>query len=381
MLSQPPPYAELPPTHRALYLKSQSEAPTIETLPTPQPTPGSAVVRILTANVLSYARDIYNGKRSYNYATPLVPGVSAIARIAAVGPDATTLSPGDLVLIDVTIRGRDDPSAVFLLGISEGHSVGSRKLMHGEWRNGTYAEYAKIPLENCIPLPSPLLATTEEGGLGYTIEDLAHIPKLLVPFGGLRDIDIKVGETVVVSPATGAFGGAAVQVAVAMGARVIAMGRDSTKLSALKDRFKRSQVETVTMSGDVETDTAALRAFGPSDAFFDISPPAAAGSTHIKSGILALRHGGRVSLMGGIRDDVSIPHSTVMHGNLRIQGKWMYEREDIFALLKLVQRGNLKLTEGAGMVTVGAFPLEEWEKAFDLAAQKAGMGEMVLIMP
>ena len=74
MLSDPPPYSKLPKTHRALHLKSQSEAPTVETLPTPQPTPGSAVVRILTANVLSYARDIYNCKRAYDYATPLAPG-------------------------------------------------------------------------------------------------------------------------------------------------------------------------------------------------------------------------------------------------------------------------------------------------------------------
>jgi hypothetical protein len=74
MSSDPPPYSKLPKTHRALHLKSQSEAPTVETLPTPQPTPGSAVVRILTANVLSYARDIYNGKRAYDYATPLAPG-------------------------------------------------------------------------------------------------------------------------------------------------------------------------------------------------------------------------------------------------------------------------------------------------------------------
>lgn len=103
-----------------------------------------------------------------------------------------------------------------------------------------------------------------------------------MPFSGLRDINVKVGETVIVSPATGAFGGVAVQVAVAMGARVITMGRGNAKLSSLKEKFENSQVETVTMTGDSETDTAALRAFGQADAFFDISPLATAGSTHIK---------------------------------------------------------------------------------------------------
>jgi hypothetical protein len=74
--------------------------------------------------------------------------------------------------------------------------------MHGQWRDATFAEYAKIPLENCIPLSRSLLAKPEDGGLGYAVEDLAQIPSL-------RDIDVKVGETVIVSPATGAFGGAA----------------------------------------------------------------------------------------------------------------------------------------------------------------------------
>jgi NADPH-dependent curcumin reductase CurA len=91
------------------------------------------------------------------------------------------------------------------------------------------------PLENCIPLSQSLLAKLEDGGLGYTVEDLAQIPRPSVPFSGLRDIDVKVGETVIVSPATGAFGGAAVQVAVAMGARVIVMGRDNAKLSSLNE--------------------------------------------------------------------------------------------------------------------------------------------------
>ena len=63
--------------------------------------------------------------------------------------------------------------------------------------------------------------------------------------------------------------------------------------------------------------------------------------------------------MGGFRDDTGIPHVRVMHWNLRIQGKWMHEQEDIFALLRMVERVNLKLGKSAGMMTVGALSLEE----------------------
>ena len=59
--------------------------------------------------------------------------------------------------------------------------------MRGEWRDSTYAEYAKAPLENCTPLDEGrLLGRVEEGGLGYSMETLAFLSMLLVPYGGLR---------------------------------------------------------------------------------------------------------------------------------------------------------------------------------------------------
>ena len=155
--------------------------------------------------------------------------------------------------------------------------------MRGEWKDSTYAEYAKVPLETCEVLDEGKLCSR----LGYSIADLACISAMLVPYGGLRDIDLKAGETVIVSPATGAFGGAAVMVALAMGARVIAMGRNVKMLETIKTRSER--IETVPITGDVVKDLEALKSFGSVDAFFDISPPVAGKSTHIKSGILALK--------------------------------------------------------------------------------------------
>lgn len=44
------------------------------------------------------------------------------------------------------------------------------KLIEGEWRDGTYAEYAKFPTENVFPLNEEILL----GKLGYSIEDLCE---------------------------------------------------------------------------------------------------------------------------------------------------------------------------------------------------------------
>jgi hypothetical protein len=99
-----------------------------------------------------------------------------------------------------------------------------------------------------------LLGRVEDGGLGYDLESLQYIATLLVPYGGLRDINLQAGETVIVAPATGSFGGAAVMVALAMGARVIAMGRKVDalrRIATLSDR-----VAVVPITGDVQVSTS-----------------------------------------------------------------------------------------------------------------------------
>ncbi|KAJ3903180.1 hypothetical protein F5879DRAFT_960779 [Lentinula edodes] len=252
--------------------------------------------------------------------------------------------------------------------------------MHGEWRDSTYAEYTKFPLENCIPLDEQrLLGPVDAGGLGYCVEDLMHISKLVVPYGGLNDIGLKPGETVIIAPATGPFGSAAVRVALAMGAgRVIAMGRNETMLHKLSTLDAR--ISTVRITGNEKTETDALKKLGPIDVFFDISPFMAANSTHFKSAIAALRHSGRISLMGGVYADMSFPYLSFMHRNLTMKGTWMFSREQMFGFVKLLESGLLPLGEKNGLSVGGKFGLEEWEEAFE-KARVAGAGEVVVIVP
>lgn len=164
-------HQELPKTHRALVLTSTTQPPEVKTIPTPQPGPGSTVVRIERANIISYIKEIYNGNRKYPFPMPLVIGTSAVGRVAAVGPDSVVLKPGTLVYIDIFVKARDDPKQSFLLGIHDMQSEGGKILMSGEWRDSTYAEYAKLPLENCYPLNESLLM----GKLGYSMDDLHHL--------------------------------------------------------------------------------------------------------------------------------------------------------------------------------------------------------------
>lgn len=367
----------LPVQHRALVLESFEAGFQLQTLPTPQPSLGSAIVRVEVAGVISYSREFYNGQRPYPFPKPLVGGFNAVGRVAALAPDATALQPGQLVYVDGVVRGRDDPSALFLSTIFEGTTSGSRKLMRDVWRDGTFAEFAKVPLENCIPLDEARLCRS----LGYSIKDLMYIGYLLVPYGGLRDIKLEPGETIVVCPATGGFGGAAVQVAIATGARVIAMGRNESELTRLKEHVRRgtpgADIEVVKMTGDDSADTAALQAYGTIDAVIDLSPPAAARSTHLKSAIKALRHGGRCSLMGNVED--FMPAFKIGGSNITLKGKLMYEREDMVQFVKMLERGLFP--KGKEFVNTKAFALENWKEGLDVAAEHTGIGKAVVLTP
>ncbi|OAL02160.1 GroES-like protein [Phaeosphaeriaceae sp. SRC1lsM3a] len=363
-----------PTEHRALQLESIEAGFKVVSLPIPQPNAGSAIIRIEAASILSYHRDIYNGKRHYTFPTPLVGGMSAIGRITALGPDSTSLHEGQLVYVDCVIRSRDDPDTLFLSALHDSGAEGSAKLMREVWRDGTFAEYAKFPLENCLPLNETRLCKE----LGYSIPDLVYLAYLIVPFGGLRDIALQAGETIVISPATGGYGGAAVQVAIAMGARVIAAGRSQEKLTALKDHVltcsPNAQIETIAWSGDEAKDTASLKEIGTIDAVLDFTPPQGSKSSHLRSATSALRRNGRVSVMGFV-DQPAVPW-TLVANNITLKGKLMYEREDIVHLIKMLEGGVF--TRGKSFVDSKLFPLEDWQSGLDMAAEYMGMGKQAV---
>lgn len=368
-------------THRALVLSSFFSPPSVEVIPKPTSTPGSALVRILVASVLPYARTVYNGTRGVPMPIPLVIGSSAIGRIESVGADATSLSPRQLVWIDSFIRARDDPTTSILFGYREGPTEGSRKLMAEGWRDSTYAEFARVPLENCYQLDENRLSgKPADGGLGYSLEDLACLSMHAVPYGGLRDLNVQAGDTVIIAPATGSFGGAAVQVAVAMGLRVVAGGRNLEalkKIAATSDRISIAHLKCDDLQGDLRT----LQKFGQIDAYLDISPPAAANRTHIESCLMAVKAYGKVSLMGGIRESVKIPYFLIMFRSLQLRGRFMYERSDVQALIKLYEQGLLKLGPAGGYKESPIFALEEWERAFEKSEEISSWNTQVLLRP
>lgn len=184
--SKPTQAQSIPSQHKSLVFHSTSEPLQVTTQPVPQVTSGSAIVEVIASEVLSYSKDVYNGTRKYPYPVPYTPGIDAVGRIVAVGNDATTLAPGDLVMTVLFIRGRDDPEALCLQGLSEGFREASAKLVQEEFRNGAYAKYMRVPLENCTKLPDD----------GRNPIDWLNLSRMLVSYGGLTSeggLDLRPG--------------------------------------------------------------------------------------------------------------------------------------------------------------------------------------------
>ncbi|CAJ2503176.1 Uu.00g105700.m01.CDS01 [Anthostomella pinea] len=299
--------------------------------------------------------ELYTEVKSARKSKDWVPSRSFAQRQSVSGgvgeKDGATTHHSDLVFVELSLRARDDPNLKVLRGFHEGSTEGSRQLMAADFRNGVWATLSTVAIESVHALDEDVLV----GKLGYKLRELGTLSQLIVPFGGLLDIGLKYGETVLIAPATGSFGSAAVHVALSMGARVIVMGRNETSLEGLKKLAEPGRVETVRINGDAQEDVKALAKFGPLDVFFDISPAKAAKSSHIKAGIT--------------------------HKGLTIKGTFVSTTQQATELIKTVERGVLKIGSRAGMKVMGKLQLENWEKAFEVAALESGPGKSVYFIP
>jgi D-arabinose 1-dehydrogenase-like Zn-dependent alcohol dehydrogenase len=372
-------FSALPKTMRALVQEEKNGPLVLKEVPTPEPGPGSVVVKIL-ANLLQHQTPgILAGQTGFTYPTPFITGGRAVGRVAATGPDTTSLEVGQLVLLEPFIRARDNPDIWIMWGAMDGASAGSKKLFAGNWRYATFADYAKAPLEVTWALNENRLCTE----LGYTIPDLMQLAVDVVAYSGLKGINLKPGERIIVTPATGMFSGAAVGVAVAMGATVLATGRNEHALARLVSAHP-TLVSSIPRTSDVETDTANLQRHGAVDAFLEMTPMGAEGSTHVRAAFGALKQYGRACIMGmgaGAMKDVEIPTMQLTYRSITVHGHAMYQGEDVRELIRMAEAGVLKLGKQRGFDAVTVFKLEDFGKGFDWVSENHELGQMAVLVP
>lgn len=154
------------------------EVLTLVDLPVPQPKPNEIVVKIGAVGINFI--DIYYREGRYPIPPPFVDGTEAAGTVHAVGREVKSWKPGDRVAYCMIL--------------------------------GSYAEYAAIPEERAVRLPSEVSDQQAAAALlqGMTAHYLVH-----------STYPLKKGETALIHAAAGGTGLLLVQMAKAIGARVI----------------------------------------------------------------------------------------------------------------------------------------------------------------
>lgn len=345
-------------------------ASTFNDVPMPEVRAGSVLVKVEASALMSYLKDYAEGKLRV-YDPPegwFTPGGNAVGTVEAVGQDVWHVKPGVRVLISshIVADERVDEPGQMLLGITAPGPVS--KPIQNDWRDGTLAEYVLVPKS----IVSPLIELES-----YDSAQLTALVRFAVPYGGLLRGRLAAGETLIVNGATGAYGGAAVLLALALGAgRVVAAGRNAAKLDEII-RAAGSRVVPIVLSGDAEIDAANLRtaADGGAHIAFDMLGNARDPNATL-AGLRALRREGRIVLMGSMSSPLPISYMEVMMKGLEIIGQFMYPPDIFLKLAALVRHGQLDIRA----IHTRAFPFQRLHDAVEAAAT-AGPLECVVVTP
>jgi NADPH2:quinone reductase len=244
----------------------------IRDIPNPEVTPGHVVVNVAAAAV-NYP-DLLFIANKYQVPAPLpfTPGSEFSGRVAAVGHGVTGLSVGDLV--------------------------------HGSVFSGAMAEQVLVPARAVSLIPEGLsMAEAAAFRVTYLTAYLA-----LVTAG-----EVRPGQWVVVLGAAGGVGTAAVDVAVRLGARVIAAASSPERLKVCAELGAEAGIDYV--REDIKN---RIREITGEGADLVIDP---VGDRWAESSLRAIRWGGRFVTVGYAGGDIpKIPLNVILLKNITVRG-------------------------------------------------------------
>ena len=201
-------------TMRVAELPGVEQPIRMATRPVPEPGPGEVRVRIEACGVCGSDVFLQEGGFGARVQWPRVPGHEAAGRVDALGEGVTSVAPGDQVaLYYITTPPGDRWAAAGRPNISP------HVTRMGVDVDGAFAEYVIRPEAALIrpprEVPPQVLAVLTDA--------------VATPLHGLKRVaHLQPGETVIVL-GIGGLGSNAVQLAKAMGARVIAVTRSAAK--------------------------------------------------------------------------------------------------------------------------------------------------------
>jgi NADPH2:quinone reductase len=309
------------------------EALELVDIPIPQPKENEVVVKVAASGVNFI--DVYNREGRYKLPLPFVAGQEGSGTVTALGSKVSGIKVGDRVA---------------WAGIQ-----------------GSYAEYAAVPADRVVPVPSAVDGRTAAAAIlqGMTAHYLCH-----------DTYPLKRGETALVQAAAGGTGLLLVQMAHNIGARVI--GTASTEEKAKLAREAGADEVILYTQVDFEAETKRLTGGKGVDVVFD-----SVGKTTFEKGLNTLRPRGYMVLFGGSSGPVAPfdPIQLMQKGSLFLTRPTVLHyivttdelRKRANAVFEMIAAGKLKLR------IAHTYPLKEAAQAHrDLEARKT-TGKILLL--
>jgi D-arabinose 1-dehydrogenase-like Zn-dependent alcohol dehydrogenase len=308
---------------RALLFESFGGPLTVQDVPAPDPAPGGVVVRVGASGVCRSDWHAWQG-HDPDVVLPHVPGHELAGTVAAVGADVRCWRVGDRVTVPfVNACGRCAHCA------AGEHQVCTRQTQPGFTHWGSMAEYVALDAAdvNLVALPDGLDAATA-ASLGC---------RFATAFRAVAQVArVRPGEWVAVH-GCGGVGLSAVQVAVAAGARVIAV---DVSPAALQLAAANGAEHTVDGGGDVPAAVAELTGGGA-----HVSLDALGAVVTCENSVRSLRPRGRhvqVGLLPPAQGRPAVPMDLVVARELQVLGSHGMAAHAYPELLGLIGAGRLR---------------------------------------
>lgn len=318
--------------------------------PVPEPRPGEALVRVLSASLNHHDLWTLRGQVGTPIALPRILGCDAGGVVERYGPDRPGNTPelgAEVVLYPVV--SAPDPA----IG---GDETLSRSFgMLSDLIDGTLAEYVVLPAANVLPRPTHLSAA-EAATLGTTY---LTAYRMLFTRGGLEP-----GDSVLIQGASGGVAVAAIQLARAAGLTVYVTSRDEAK---------RQAALAIGAHHALDTAGAARAILGLTDGRGVDAVMETVGEPTWKESLRAVRAGGSIVVSGatgGANPPADL--NRVFWRQLSIIGSTMGSRRDMLGVVRMVEATGLR------PVLDQTFPLENTRAALERLAAGTHTGKIIV---
>lgn len=327
---------------------------TIEDVPTPEPGPGQLLVRVAGCGVCHTDLHYLDHGTPTFKEPPVVLGHEISGTVEALGAGVEAPAVGSRVVIAAVTSCGDCPAC------REGReNICARGEMLGNHVDGGYAEYVVAPAKDTFLLPEEI--PLEDGSI---IADAITTPYHAV----VNRARVGPGDAVVVF-GCGGVGLNVVQMAAAMGARVVAVDIAPDKLEWAEKLGAASTLDP----SSVERVDKALRKLtgGGADVSFEV-----VGKAETQEQALAcLKTGGRAVFVGYSPESMKLNAGRVMFRELEVMGSLGCRPVDYPRVIEMVRQGRIRLQE----LVTHRFPLEQIDEAFDTL--RSGSAIRVVVTP